>query len=107
LEFFLECSGGDDHHNTPDDDDPGNPDPDADPLEDDVDRDLEDQVSDKENTGEEPEDLGRDAQRAVHLKRSVPEVDAVEECDDIDEEEERKQATAHLADGPFCDSIRM
>jgi hypothetical protein len=67
----------------PRDQDPRNPQPRADPRQDDVARDLEQGVAEKEGASAERKGRRREPERVVHLQRREADVDSIEIGDDL------------------------
>ncbi len=101
---------GDEHHaarqDAPRDHDPRDPDPRADAMQDDVARDLEDEVADEEDAGAEAEHGVAELQVAEHLQLREPDVDAVEVVRDVADHQERDEAPADLAIGRLLERRR-
>ena len=89
----------------PGDHDPGDPDARADARQDDVARDLEGDVAEKEDAGAEAERAAGKSQRGVHLERREPDVDAIEIRDDVEQEKKRDQPPADLVEGRSANLI--
>src|SRR5207244_4204375 len=74
------------------------PDARADPVHDEIARDLEEEVADEEDAGAEPVDGVAEPESLAHLERREADVDAVEVGDHIEQEHERDEPAAHLAE---------
>ena len=65
-------------------------------MQDEVARDLEEEIAEEGNPDERPELLTRDRQVLVHRERGETDVDPVKEGDHVEQEEERNEALADL-----------
>jgi hypothetical protein len=78
-------------NNAPCDHDAGNPDARPDPLQDHVARHFEDEVADKEDACAEPVDCIAELQVARHLQLGESHIDAIQEGDDVAQEQKGNQ----------------
>jgi len=86
----------------PADHDAGYPSPRSDPLEDQIARYLQEEISPKERPGAEPKNIRAQPKILVHCQRCEPDVHAVEIADEIEDKTERQQAQVDLLHGlPF------
>ena len=67
-------------------------------VKDEIARDLKQEVAPEENSGGESELLARDRQFAIHSQRRKPQVDSVNESNDIERKEERQQSDPEFPD---------
>ena len=86
--------------------DPGEPEPCADALEDDVARHLEDEVADEEQRGAEAVGGLAEAEVADHLQLGVGDVLPVDVGDQVHQAEERHEPPGDGGDGSVADFIR-
>src|SRR5262249_5166333 len=77
--------------------DPSDPDPGADPVEQEVARNLEQAVAEEEDADEESERLARDPELAVHRERREADVDPIEKRNDVQREEHRQEPGSNEA----------
>ena len=82
-------------HQPPRNHDAGDPPPRADAREDDVARNLEQHVAQKEDAGAEAVGPRGKSERLVHLQRGESDVDSVEVSDDVEKKEKGNQAAAN------------
>ena len=82
---------------------PRDPDASSDLVQQEIAGDLEKAVTEKENPGCESELLAGHRQLLVHRQRGEPDVDAVNERDNIENEQERQESELQLSDGPPFD----
>jgi len=94
---------GEGSQNSPSNQDPRNPDASSNLVQQEIARDFEKAIAKEEDSGCESELLAGDGKVLVHRQRSEPDVDAVHERDDIQEEEERKEPEPQLSDRPPFD----
>ena len=73
----------------------------ADSLQEDVRRHFEDEISDEEQAGAEPEGRFTQAERLIHVKLGKADIDAIEIGHEIADDQERNQPPHHLADDTF------
>lgn len=66
---------------------------------------LEQEVAKKEDTGDEPELLAGDDKFAIHGQCRKSDVDAVEEGNDVENEEKRQQPDPELSNGRCLDAV--
>src|SRR5262249_38287870 len=91
----------------PHDQNASNPDARAKSVEREVAWNLEQRIADKKNADEEPELPAVDRQFPVHRQRGEPDVDAIEEGNDVEEQDERKDPTADFPDRLEPDQRRI
>jgi len=92
--------------NSPGDDDARQPDARPEFVQQQIAGNFEEKVSNEKDAGKKPELLGADAEVTVHGKCGEADVDAVEERDDIEEEDKGKDAKLQLANGGRFDGGR-
>ena len=98
---------GERRHQTPGDHDACNPNPRADPFQDQIARNFEQEVTEEENAGAEPVNVRGQAEILVHRQRRKRDVGAVDVGDAVEHNDQRQQPPRYFCDGSRFDRAHV
>jgi hypothetical protein len=90
---------GQSRYHSPSNQNAGNPDAGSDSVQHEIAGNFKEEITDKENPKDQSELLASDGQLFVHRQRGKPNVDAVEEGNDVKKKNERNDPNLHFPNG--------